>query len=178
MKGKAQRGGALAAIGVPVLVVGFLVFGALFYTGWSIARGVRISAAEGKRGKTVDIETPFGSIRMKQLPSNLDAGYFGVPVYPGAVRESDDAGLASFEYDSGRTHRELTVFGAVYTTPDSVEQVREFYRGELPHWTLRDRHGSIQIETGADGQKKIIAIRNRGLRTHIGLASVGGPASN
>ena len=59
------------------------------------------------------------------------------------------------------------------------EKVTDYYRRELPHWIIGEKHdGGFRMEYSEDGYKRIVAITTNHGRTHIGLASVGEPAAN
>lgn len=172
--GNTRRGGVLTAVLIGIAVLLALALAAAIGAGVLISRNVTVRE---HRGQTV-VETPFGSLRVRES-GNFDPSRIGVPVYPGAAREEDSHKLASFELDLGDTHKELSIVAAEYTTADPVDRVAEFYRERLPDWSFRSRkRGGVQFETGEDGQKRFIVIREERGRTHIGLASVGGPASN
>jgi len=117
---------------------------------------------------------------MKIQPhQRLDPKAVGIPVYPGAVREDRDSNGASFEFDFDSSHKEFTVMGAEYSTSDSIDRVRAFYHQELPHWIIsKARHGRFKMEYTENGYKRFVVLTERHGRTHIGLASVGEPASN
>ena len=142
-----------------------------------IATNVRVTH-EGARGEKVRVETPFGSLRVRES-RRLDPKAFGVPIYPGAVPESDENKAASIEFSSGDDTKELAIVAGAYTTTDSADKVMDFYRKELPHWIVKTkRHGGTELEFSRGGYKRIVAIKERGGLTRIGLASVGEPAAN
>jgi len=172
--GERRHGGALAAVLIAMAVVVAVGLIAAIGAGLYIARNVTVREARG--GKIV--ETPFGSVRVRE-GGRFDPAHFGVPVYPGAERSEDNRKLASFEFDFGDTHQEFSVIAAEYTTLDSADRVMAWYRDKLPHWLFAERgHGRVRFELTEGGHKRIVAIREHGGRTHIGLASVGAPASN
>jgi len=82
-----------------------------------------------------------------------------------------------FSFDSD--HHGFSVVAAEYSTPDSIDRVIDFYRGQLPHWIVsRSRRRGFQMHYSENGYRRIVAIEERGGRTRIGLASLGEPASN
>lgn len=178
MHSNPERGGV---VGTVFLLLGILVLIAMVAVvagGLYIAHNIRVNAERGRHGEAVSLETPFGSMRVRE-DSKLDPKQFGVPVYPGAVLREDHHKLASIELNFGSENKELAVVAGEYTTSDPVEKVREFYRGELPHWMVReDHHGAVHFSFTEGGQKKIVAISRRGGLTHIGLAFVGEPGAN
>jgi hypothetical protein len=173
-----QTGGVLAGVLVAVLILGALAVVGVFMAGMYFAENIHVEKKAGARGDTVRVDTPIGSMRV-QAHQKLDPKLIGVPVYPGAIREDEHGGGASFEFDFDSTHKEFSVMGAEYSTDDSIDKVKEFYHRELPHWIIsKSRHGRVQMEYTEDGYKRIVAIHEQDGRTRIGLASVGEPASN
>lgn len=171
-----RRGGALAGIVLTVLILGCLGIAALVGTGVYIADHVRVTERSA-RGETT-VETPFGSVRVRDN-SRFDPKHMGVPIYPGAVREEDSRKLASFRFDFGDIHKAFAVSAAEYRTSDSVDQVTDFYRGQLPHWLISHKEdGGMQLSFTKHGYKRFVAIYEDGGETRIALASVGEPASN
>lgn len=64
--------------------------------------------------------------------------------------------------------------GASYSTPDSVEDVKEYYRRTIPHCIVT-RKG---IEYSEDGYQRLILVHRHRGETHILVASHGEPAAN
>jgi hypothetical protein len=55
----------------------------------------------------------------------------------------------------------------------------DYYRNQLPNWVVvKERHGAVRMELREGGYKRIIGIHERYDGTHIGVASIGEPASN
>lgn len=174
MRSDGQRGAVLAAVVLSIMLGLAVVTAVLIYVGWSFVRQVRVveTSRHGTR-----IETPLGSLRVRKHDG--DPRLLGIPVYPGAMRQDDHQGSASIQFETPSSEHSLALVVAEYTTPDTVEQVTEFYRRELPHWMVsRPKGHGMRFEFTEDGYKRIIAIRQREGRTSIGLASVGEPASN
>ena len=171
---RSRKGGALAAILTVVAAVVAVVLVAAIGAGLYVASNVRVREA----GSRTVVETPFGTLRVRQ-GGRFNPAEFGVPVYPGAVHETDQRKLASFEFDLGGSRREFSLVAAEYTTADSAERVAGFYREQLPGWRItRKTNGVVEFQLSSDGRKRAVAIRVEDGRTHIGLASVGEPASN
>lgn len=176
MSRNSRRGGALAGIILTVLMIGVLGIAALVITGVYVADHVSVTAT-GARGETT-VETPFGSIRVRDN-ARLDPKHMGVPIYPGAVREHDARTVANLHLDFGDIHKGFAVSAAEYRTADSVDQVTDFYRGELPHWLISQREdGRTQLSFTKHGYRRFVAIYEEDGQTRIALASVGEPASN
>jgi hypothetical protein len=171
-----RRGGALAGIVLMVLMLGVLGIVALVGTGLYVADHVSVTEASARDETTV--ETPFGTVRVRDN-ARIDPKHLGVPIYPGAVREHDAHTLASLHFDFGDIHKGFAVSAAEYRTSDSVDQVTDFYRGELPHWLFSQREdGRMQLSLTKHGYKRFVAIYEDDGETRIALASVGEPASN
>lgn len=155
---------------VPAIVIGLVVIAAVF-----IARDVRVTHSGGSGA--VDVETPFGSLRVRGH-DNAALARTGLPVYPGAEVSDERGKSATIEFDWGGDHKDFAVAAADYTTSDPIEKVAEFYRDKLPGCVVKDRRGAIHMELNESGYKRIVAIRRKRGRTHIGVASVGQPAAN
>jgi hypothetical protein len=175
MSRRSRRGGIIAVllfgllIAVSALIVGSIV----------IASNVRLRHQDTADGSRVRVETPFGDLNI-DARDNLKPASVGVPVYPGAMREHGNEGGVMFDFDArDGGSRQFSVVTAQYSTTDSAERVREFYRAQLPHWIFTQRMGdAMKIEYSEGGYKRIIAIHARGGRTHIGIASLGEPGVN
>ncbi len=173
---KNRRGGVLVAVLLSLLVAAVAGLILMVLMGVHIARSVHVTES---RGKTV-VETPVGSITVRERKA-ADPRLLGVPVYPGAVAEErDDRKLATIELELGDTYKEFSVVTAGYTTADDPSRVVEYYRSRLPSsWIIREnRHGAWEMRYEKGGYKRIVAVKERGGRTHITLASVGEPAAN
>jgi hypothetical protein len=148
---------------------------AIVFLGVKFATNVDIEAREKPGGGgELRISTPAGTIRLDGR-SNVDAGSFGVPVYPNAKLAADGGKAASIKIDvDGEQSKQLAVVGAVYRTDDTVEQVRAYYRTKLPNWTFTDR--GFEMHDG--GYKRIVVVDRKHGETHIALASIGEPAAH
>lgn len=161
--------GFLIFVGVAI-VCGF----AILFVGIKFASNVSVETRDRPGGGEVRISTPAGTIRVDKR-ENVDARSFGIPVYPSARLVSDGGKSASVKIDiEGEQPTKLAVVAAVYRTSDTVEQVREFYRGKLPNWTFSDR--GFELHDG--GYKRIVVIDREHGETKIALASVGEPAAH
>ncbi len=169
----AERGGAIANVLAGLFLAGVLVLAGLFFVGWKFTRDVRVETRESESGKVVRVETPIGSLRVNSR-EKADPRNLGIPIYPKAEISAQDAKSASIQLDLGEEHADLNVAAAVYTTDDSVDQVREFYKKEVPHAMLTKRG----LEYTEGGYKRIIVIERTSGHTRISLASFGEPASN
>jgi len=171
-----RRGGALAGIVLAMLVLGVLGLITLVSTGVYVADQISVSERDALGQTTV--ETPFGSIRVRES-DHISPEALGVPVYPGAVRDHDCRKLASFHLDFGHTHAAFAVAAATYRTSDSVERVTSYYRDRLPHWLISQKeNGGVELSFTRHGYRRLVAICDDNGETRIALASMGEPASN
>ena len=98
-----------------------------------------------------------------------------------ARRKKNSGGDAVIEWNSnnGAHDRGFSVTATEMVTSDSVDRVLDYYRGQLPNWIVVNEHdGGVRLELRQGGYKRIIAIHDQHDGTHIGVASVGEPASN
>jgi hypothetical protein len=170
-----RRGGIVGGLLLTVLAIAVLAILAVSY----IARNVRINTISRNGRDDVSIETPGGKISVR-AHENLDPAAFGVPVYPGA-RRAKNGGGAVFEWTSsdGKTDKGLSVAGADLITDDPASKVVGYYRNQLPNLlVVTERDGATRLEYNDGGLKRIIVVHEKDDGTHIGVASVGEPASN
>jgi hypothetical protein len=140
----------------------------------------RVVTAHRAGGEDVSIQTPGGQFDIR-AHQHMDPASLGLPIYPDA-RRGKDGGGATFEWTSadGKSDKSVGVAGGEYITTDSVEKVRAWYHDHLPNWVVvTDRNGgNARFELNESGYKRIIAIHEKSDGTHIGVATVGEPASN
>ena len=74
----------------------------------------------------------------------------------------------------------MGVAGGEYITADSEEKVRAWYHDHLPNWVVVAGHGGekARFELNEGGYKRMVFIEGKSDGTHIGVATVGEPASN
>ena len=116
---------------------------------WFIAKRTKISQVETKSGKAIHVDTPVLSMDV-QDEAKLDARLARIPVYPGALAENPSGAQTVTEVHlGGRTLQEISVS---YRTPDSRQQVWEFYRQQLPEWpeNLDESRGKELIHDEVD----------------------------
>ena len=146
--------------------------------GLYLAHHVHVTASNTKQGDAVSVDTPFGSLHVRE-DSRIDPKRLGIPVYPGAELRHDHHNLASVELNFGNEDKALAVVAGEYTTPDSMEKVREFYHGELPHWMVSEgRRGDVHFSFTEGGYKRMVVLTERDGFTRIALVSIGQPAAN
>ena len=173
---RSERGGILGAILVSVAAIACLAVIAVVV----VVRNVHISTSEHSGGKDVSIDTPAGHLSV-HARDNGGWPSSDIPKYPGAYSAKDDGGGAVVQWNSknGDTDRGFSVAATELITPDPASKVFEYYRNELPDWVVAEnRNGEMRLELKHGGYKRIIGIHERNDGTHIGVASVGEPASN
>jgi len=170
-----NRGGILSGLLFTFAACIVLVVLAGFY----IANNVRVATTHRNGGDDVSIETPGGRFQVR-AHEDLNPAAIGVPVYPGATR-TRDSGVATFEWASadGKEDKGVSFAGASMFTPDSAPQVLAYYRTQLPHWlAVTERDGSTRFELTKGGYRRFVIVHEKSDGTHIGIASIGEPASN
>lgn len=172
---QAHRGGVLMGL----LITGISLVCLAVVIGLAVARNIRVHTLSRNGGDDVSIETPAGNFSVHARGSHGSAT-LDVSSYPGARHKKDSGGGASFEWTS-RDGREggMTVAGDEMITDDPADRVVEFYKSRDPHWIVAEnRRGHIRMELVEGGYKRFVAIQEKGDGTHIGVASIGGPAAN
>jgi hypothetical protein len=171
-----RRGGILSGLLITALGIVCLAI----MCGMYVARNVHVTTSSNHHGgDNVSIDTPAGhfSIRAHDEPGGIPSD---VPVYPGAYVRRDSGGGAVFQWDGkDGKDRGFSVSATEMITPDSASKVLDFYRTQLPNWIVVTEHdGATRFEFHDGGYKRIIAVHSKYDGTHIGVASVGEPASN
>ena len=171
-----QRGGVLQALLLTALVIICLVI----VGGIVIGRNVHVTTTARNGGDDVSVDTPFGhlNVRAHEKPGTAAKD---VPLYPGAHSTRRNGGDAVIEWNSnnGKSDTGFSVSASESVTSDPLDKVVDYYRAQLPNWMIvkqTNRHVEFELREG--GYKRIIAIHEEGDGTHIGVASVGEPASN
>lgn len=179
MRGRRERGGALAGVLIGLAVLAALAIAAVVAGTVYFAHNVRVHETENRRGKTVHVETPVGSIQVRE-GARLSASDLGVALYPGAAPLGDGAKVVNLDLSFlGAEQRQLGVLAAEFTTPDDPDRVINFYLKECPAWSYHSRRdGAVEIETNDGGKKRVVAIRRSGHGSRITIAQVGAPAVN
>lgn len=171
-----QRGGILSGLLLTALGIIALMVGAGIY----VAHNVRVVNSHRERGDDFSIDIPGGHFNMRARHTGISPTSLGIPTYPGATQEKDGGGASfSWSSDDGKVEKAIAVSGTEFLTSDSADQVLNYYRTQLPGWFIvSDRDGGTRLELNKDSYKRIIAIREKRDGTHIGVATVGEPASN
>lgn len=170
-----RRGGIITGL----LFAGMMVFLAMLVAGIIVTKTVRVRTNDGSNGTDVSVDTPAGRLNIRAR-DHMSPALAGVPIYPGA-RRTDGSGGADIEWNSadGATDKNLYVVGGEYRTKDFASDVVEFYRRQLPSLMIvTERDGSTRLEYKEGGIRRIISITEKDGETRIGVASIGGRASN
>ena len=175
MQNSDSRQGGIVAV---VLFAGMMVFLMMLVAGAIVTRTVHVRTTDGEHRTDVAIDTPAGRFNIR-AGNHMSASMDGIPVYPGAYRAKD--GGVNFEWTSkdGDSDKSVSLIGGEFRTRDSVSQVVEFYRRQLPSLMIVSRHNEyVRLEYKEGGFRRIISIEDRHGETHIGVASIGDRASN
>ena len=147
-----------------------------------VCRNVRVS--ESPTGKSVEIESPIGSLRVNKEPPETTLAGLGIPVYPGATPSKEAAQLS---FDFGEEGAKLTV--VKLETPDSLDKVDAFYRRELGnrfkreagkmigdvhdrgHFVVKSKEGIVYSEE-KDAKNTFVALGREGGGTKIAVVKV------
>ena len=171
-----QRGGIIAGLLLSGLVVMCLMIaGSIF-----LARNIHVQTTSRNGGDDVNIDTPVGHLSVR-AHEKAGSAATDVPLYPGAWNPHKSGGDAVVEWSSNNGHGDagFSVSASEMVTSDPVSKVVDFYRAQLPNWVIvKDTGGEVRLELRDGGYKRFIAIHARHDGTHIGVASVGEPASN
>ena len=152
----------LALVPVAAFVIAFVV-GAILL--WSLAKNSTITETQTKAGKSIHVQTPIGAL--DSLPQEkLDPRLANLPSYPGALPE--DAASAATLTQLDFNHGVLQEVRATYWTSDSVDNVWQFFRRQLPDWprNLDESTGKELIHPERDGVR-LIRVTRRADRTVI-----------
>jgi hypothetical protein len=171
-----RRGGVLAGLLLSALIIVCLMVAA----GVFVARNIRVQTTARNGGEDVSIETPAGHLSVR-AHEKAGTAASEVPLYPGARTAKDSGGDAVVEWssDTGQSDHGFSVSASEMITSDPLEKVVDYYRAQLPNWVIvNERDGAIRLELREGGYKRIVGIHRRHDGTHIGVASVGEPASN
>lgn len=173
-----RRGGVLLGLLLSALVAVCLVAAFGIY----VASQVKIHSHDRPGGGDVSIDLPGGAHFAVHAHEKNRSSVAGVPVYPGSWPDSENSGGgAVIEWGSDRSGKGggISVEASSMVTDDSVDKVADYYRRQLPNWMFETkRNGEIHMEVHEGGYKRIVAIDEKHGRTHIGVATVGEPASN
>jgi hypothetical protein len=145
----------LGLIPVAAFVIAFLV-GAVAL--WAIAKSSTVTETQTKSGKAIHVHTPIGTLD-SEPQDKLDSRLAKLPAYPGAMR--GDAASAQTVTRMDLNHGVLQEVSSDYWTPDSPDEVWQFYRRQLPDWPrhLDESRGKELIHAESDGVRLIRVTR-------------------
>lgn len=123
---------------------------------------------EGEKAKNVDIQTPFGGLKVR---TDVDPKDIGLPIYAGARRLPDDEhDTSSANVTLGVPGFGMKVIAAKFESDDSSDQVLEFYRKEMKSYgSVTECNGGIDLK-GDPGDQEITCKTGVGLRDKVELA--------
>ncbi len=162
------------------IVLGVLLFaGALTFTGVYIfarylARQITLDVRRTASGRSVDIQTPVGSMRVKA--GEISEQQLGLPIYPGARHKEKKGATISLEVPSATA---VQVVAAEFETDDPLEKVAAFYRERLGG-SFSERSGKNMAEfvMRQGEQQKLVVVRRKLRMTEIALVNVTEARSN
>jgi len=92
--------------------------------------GCFVETKKGANGENVAISTPLGGMSVK-TDSDAVQTKLGLPLYPGAVPEKGEKDNSSADVNIGFGDFHLRVLAMGFTSTDSPDKVRDFYRKAL-----------------------------------------------
>jgi hypothetical protein len=176
---------ALAILGVLALVF--------------VLGGCRINEKHDGENKKVDIQTPFGDMKVN---TNADVRDTGLPVYPGArPKPGDEHNRNSANVNLNTSMFGLKVVAMTYLSDDSPDKVLSFYGGEMKKYgdvltckggsgdvkvksksgddndaltCDKDGHGSetVELKVGAKSKQRVVAVKPSGKGSEFSLVYV------
>lgn len=171
------------------------VFALVFVLG-----GCNIREKRDGENKKVDIQTPFGDMKVN---TNADARDTGLSVYPGArPKPSDEHNRNSANVNLNTSMFGLKVVAMTYLSDDSPDKVLSFYGGEMKKYgnvltckggsvgnvqmksksgadsdTLtcdKEDHGSdvTELKVGVESKQRVVAVKPSGKGSEFSLVYV------
>jgi hypothetical protein len=113
------------------LAVFLTMFCFMGLTVWRMARRTRLSRTQTATGEIIHIESSIGTVDVHP-EAKLDSRLAQIPQYPGAMSNHPLSPEVVTEVHLGA--KSFQDISATYWTPDSAEQVFQFYRQALPDW--------------------------------------------
>jgi len=172
-----ERGGILGAL----LITGAVVVCLMILGGIVVARSVHVSTTARNGGDDVSIDLPGGHLEV-HAHDKAGTAVKDFPVYPGSHSSEHNRGgdaVVQWSSNNGKSDNGFSVSASESITSDPFDKVVDYYRTQLPNWMItKQRSGHIEFELHDGGYKRVIGIHEESDGTHIGVASVGEPASN
>jgi len=140
-----------------------------------------VHVSEGSGGKKeVSVRTPVGSL---EINKSVNEASLGLPIYPGATRvqDNDHEGSVNMAFGGDKGVR-LVV--AKFETPDSIEEVRDFYQdrigSQVTKFREKDDEGKTVFEIKHKDSERVVALKSVRGGTQIDLVRVehGGGEAN
>jgi hypothetical protein len=152
----------LGLVPLAAFLVAFLV-GAVAL--WAIAKNSTMRETQTKAGTAVHLHTPIGTLD-SEPQDKVDPRLARLPLYPGAMRKDPATRQTVTRVDLN--HGVLEEVSSDHWTPDTVDQVWQFYRAQLPDWprNLDESMGKELIHPEPDGVR-LIRITRQNDRTLI-----------
>ena len=152
-----------------VLLGGALVFSGVYIFARYMAGQVSMDIRDLRSGgKSVAIESPVGSVRVR---GEVSEGQLGMQIYPGSRRKKNIGATLGVEVPSIGNFQ---VAAAEFETDDALDKVAAFYRKGLgPEAKERQFHDKIEfLLLSGEGRRKMVVLRPAGRGTQISMAQV------
>jgi hypothetical protein len=174
-----RHGGIGSALLLTFLVIVCVAIAGGLYIARHVVHNVSVRTTDKEDGADVSIDTPAGHLNVRAR-DRAAVSVPGVPLYPGARPKKDSGGGAVVEWNSNEgPDKGVAVSASETITDDPASKVEAWYKDQLPSWTVtHERDGVFHMELRDGGYKRIVSIEEKHDGTHIGVASVGEPASN
>jgi len=155
---RSQKGGALGTI---LAIIGGLVLACVvvaLIVLWFVSRYVRVDVRDTAGATRVEIETPFGGLKVRAAEDI--AAELNLPVYPGAWAADKSASINLW---GGKGDREEGVDIAVaqFRTDEPLDKVDAWYRKQLGPEFKREHGREIDVKLGA--RRRRIHARGEGV---------------
>jgi len=140
---------------VVLLIVFILVasIGACVYLGYRAKKAVDEAIKLDEKGKSVEIQTPGGALKLGEQSTKPGDTIAGVPVYPGS---SAVEGGAQFSFGD-----KFQIGGQEFVTDDSVDQVVAFYKENLGTELMMaegDGHYRMSVNRGDKEHPLVVTV--------------------
>jgi hypothetical protein len=119
--------------------LGILAGAAVMFGIWGLSRAVQVDPS----GESVNIATPMGAMTMGR--TEVTEAELGLPIYPGAEGEQGSFRIGTAQGSMGTF---------VFRTPDSPEEVLNFYRSQLGETVDVVTTGQGGILTSSTGDRE------------------------
>ena len=129
----------------------------------------------GGETKEVTVDTPLGSLDVRQDHGKIDEAKIGLPIYPGAQQVP---GRKSPTVDIGLPQgKQVRVLTGVFETTDSLDKVAAFYRdrltGEKEKFVEKQGKNGMVFTLDYDRGEKVVVLEKKPNVTQLILVRVG-----